>query len=43
MRTATIILASTVAIGLGLSAVAAQQQATGTIMKIDRLNSTIAI
>ena len=43
MRTVAIILAGTVAIGLGLSAAVAQQQVTGTITKIDRLNGTIAI
>jgi Cu/Ag efflux protein CusF len=44
MSTAKIILAGAAAISLGLSAaVAQQQQATGTITKIDRLSGTIAI
>jgi Cu/Ag efflux protein CusF len=43
MRTAKIILASAAVVGVLMSAALAQQPSTGTVLKIDRLNGTIAI
>ncbi|MFH0297669.1 copper-binding protein [Bradyrhizobium sp. 31Argb] len=43
MRTTTIILAGATALGIFATAASAQQNMTGTITKIDRLNSTISI
>ncbi|WP_027578003.1 copper-binding protein [Bradyrhizobium sp. Ai1a-2] len=43
MRAMTIILASATAVSMFATAASAQQNMTGTITKIDRLNSTISI
>ena len=43
MRTAKILLAGAMAIGVLMSAALAQQTAAGTVTKIDRVNGTIAI
>jgi Cu/Ag efflux protein CusF len=43
MRTTTIILAGATAVGIFATAASAQQNMTGTITKIDRLNGTVSI
>jgi hypothetical protein len=43
MRTAKIIMASAMALGIGMCAAAAQEAVEGMVTKIDRLHGTIAI